>query len=389
MTIPIFNTNIVIMNPNIGYINRTLEQDIKANLNKNKVLIVYGARRTGKTTLLKRLFSNKETLFLSCEQLRIRETLAPDSLALKKIIGGFKTVILDEAQYLENPGLVLKVMIDNFPLLNIIASGSSSFELASKLNEPLTGRHYKFCLFPLSLEEIRKHFPATDWKFYLEQSFTYGSYPEIFQIDSDEEKTRYLATLAENYLYKDILTFNLIKNNQKIHELLLALALQIGSEVSYHELAATLSIDKKTVENYLDLLEKMFVIFRLYGFSRNLRSEINRKVKVYFYDLGVRNAIINSFNPLKLRNDAGGIFENYVISELIKKEANLPQKANFYFWRTYDQKELDLIAEKSGEIVAYEIKLKPPKRTSFSAFQSQYPQSKLEIVTMEDVLEKI
>ncbi|OGH16290.1 MAG: hypothetical protein A3C22_02615 [Candidatus Levybacteria bacterium RIFCSPHIGHO2_02_FULL_37_10] len=379
------------MSLNIIYIKRDLEATLKKYLNKHKVIVFYGARQVGKTTLAKNLFSNKENvLYLSCEQSRIREQVMPDALTLGRVVGDYKNIIFDEAQYLNNPGLILKILIDTFPEKNIIASGSSSFDLAHKLSEPLTGRHYKFLLFPLLLSEIAHVVPRTDMRFHLEQSLIFGTYPEVFLLKTSEEKTLHLQTLTDSYLYKDILAFNLVKNSRKVKELLIALALQIGNEVSYSELANTVGVDRKTIEYYLDLLEKSFVIFRLYGFSRNLRSEINRKVKIYFYDMGIRNTLINNFNALSLRNDGGAIFENFAIAEMIKKEANKPQKANFYFWRTYEQKEVDLIMEKNGIITAYEMKLHKPKKISgFAAFQKLYPESTAKIIALDSLLEDI
>lgn len=379
------------MNTNIKYIKRDLEATLKRYLNKHKVIVLYGARQVGKTTLAKNLFPKKDdALYLSCEQSRIREQIIPDALALGRLIGSYKNIIFDEAQYLDNPGLILKILIDTFPEKNFIASGSSSFDLAHKLTEPLTGRHYKFLLFPLLLSEIARMAPSTDIRFYLEEAFIFGTYPEVFKFKTNEEKIFHLQTLTDSYLYKDILAFNLVKNSQKVKELLIAIALQLGNEVSYSELANTVSVDRKTIEYYLDLLEKSFVIFRLYGFSRNLRSEINRKVKIYFYDIGVRNTLINNFNTLPLRNDSGAIFENFVVAELIKREANKPQKANFYFWRTYEQKEIDLIMEKNGEITACEIKLnKSNKISSFTAFKKLYPKSTTKIITFDSFLADI
>lgn len=373
------------MNPDI-YFQRIITRAIRKQLNRGKVIIVYGARQVGKTTLLKNLFlNNKNTLYLSCDQLRVREQLIPDSLILKRVIGNKKNIIFDEAQYLDNPGLVLKILIDNYPEKNIIASGSSSFDLAHKLSEPLTGRHSKFILYPLSLLEIFKTVSPIDFQDYFNQSLIFGSYPKITKLTTNNEKIDSLLTLTDSYLYKDVLTFNLVKNSHKVRELLILLALQIGSEVSYSELANNIGIDRKTVEYYLDLLEKSFVIFRLYGFSRNLRSEINRKVKIYFYDLGIRNALINNFNQLNKRSDSGVIFENFIISEMLKKEAGKPQKSNFYFWRTYNQKEIDLITEKNGLITAFEIKIKMPKKVNFQSFKKVYNQAKTKIITMNNL----
>lgn len=284
---------------------------------------------------------------------------------------------------------MLKILIDSFPEKNFIATRSSSFDLAHKLSEPLTGRRYKFLLLPLSLAEIAHSVPPTDVRFHLEQALIFGTYPEVFKLKTNEEKILNLQTLTDSYLYKDILAFNLVKRNQKVKELLIAIALQIGSVVSYSELTNTIGIDRKTVEYYLDLLEKSFVLFRLYGFSRNLRSEINRKVKIYFYDIGIRNTLINNFNELALRTDGGALFENFVVSEILKKETNKPQKANLYFWRTYEQKGTDLISEKNGEITAYEMKLNKSKKiSSFAQFQKLYPGSTRKIITLDTLLQK-
>ena len=391
MTNPVIGYKNGSMNPDIKHIKRDLEYTLKQYLNKNKVIVLYGARQVGKTTLSQSLFSDKEeVLYLSCDQSRIQEQIIPDSLALSRVVGDYKYVIFDEAQYLSDPGLILKIFIDNFPDKNVLASGSSSFDLAHKLTEPLTGRHYKFLLFPLLLSEIVRAVPSTDVRFHLEQSLIFGTYPEVFKLKMNEEKIQHLQALTDAYLYKDILAFNLVKNSQKVKELLIAVALQVGNEVSYTELATIVGVDRKTVEYYLDLLEKSFVIFRLYGFSRNLRSEINRKVKIYFYDIGVRNTLINNFNELSLRNDGGAIFENFVVAEKIKKDANNSQKTNFYFWRTYEQKEIDLVSEKNGVIIAYEMKLhKLKKGGNFSVFQEIYPKSEMKVITLDTVLEEI
>ncbi len=376
------------MDPNISakrYIKRDLEDTLRQSLNKGKVIILYGPRRSGKTTLIRHLFSDEKTyLYLNCREERLQRQIIPDSLALKAIIGDYKNVVFDEAQYLEDPGEVFTVAVDTFPNVNIIASGSSSFELSGKVHEPSTGRNLPYYLFPLSYHEIKKNYPATDIHFYMEQVFRFGSYPEIFHYPTSDEKAHYLQLLTDDYLYKDILDFERVKQSKKLRDLLVSLSLQVGSEVSYYELATMLSIDKKTVEYYIDLLEKTYVIFRLYAFSRNLRSEINRKVKIYFYDLGVRNALINNFNSLSLRADRGAIFENYVIAEMIKRNSNKLYKSNFYFWRTYDQKEIDLIEEREGKVFGYECKYSEGKgisETTKSAFQKAYPKSSISIVT--------
>jgi len=374
------------MNPNIRLINRNLTAVIKEKLNLGKVLVIYGPRQVGKTTLLKNLFPESEYLYLSCEQERIKNQLVPDLLVLKNTIGDNKNIILDEAQYLDNAGLTLKILIDNFPEKNFLASGSSSFDLANKLSEPLTGRHFKYLLTPLSFSEVKKSVSSIDFNFKIKQSLIYGLYPDVFGFDGHNSKVERLTTLSDSYLYTDVLKFNLVKDSKKVRELLTAVALQLGSEVSYSELATIIGMDRKTVEYYLDLLEKTFILFRINGFSRNLRNEITRKVKIYFWDLGIRNSIINLFNDLELRNDSGGMFENFVVSEMYKRAINEPQKTNFYFWKTYEGREVDLVTEKNGELTGYEIKIKKDKKTKgLYEFQKEYKNSKTKVITLENL----
>ncbi|OGG15831.1 hypothetical protein A3D78_02895 [Candidatus Gottesmanbacteria bacterium RIFCSPHIGHO2_02_FULL_39_14] len=374
------------------YIKRDLEETIYKNLNKGKVIILYGPRRSGKTTLVQHLFTGKNIpyLYLNCREKRIQEVIMPDSLKLKAVIGKYQNIIFDEAQYLDAPGEVLSVLIDTFPKLNIIASGSSSFELSGRVREPVTGRNLPYYLFPLSYHEIEKHFPATDINFYVDQILRFGAYPEVFQYSTIDEKIHYLQILTDDYLYKDILEFERVKQSKKLRDLLVALSLQVGSEVSYSELAGTLSVDRKTIEYFIDLLEKTYVVFRLYPFSRNLRSEINRKIKVYFYDNGVRNALINNFNTLNIRSDSGALFENYFISEMVKQNINKLYKSNFYFWRTYSQKEIDLIEEKEGTLFAYESKYSDKRgipKATLDEFHKTYPRSIVTIVSPNSLLD--
>lgn len=376
------------MDPNISpklYIQRDLEETIRQNFNKGKIIILYGPRRAGKTTLIRHLFAgHKDYLYLNCREKRVQEQIIPDSLRLKATIGDYKSIIFDEAQYLEDPGEVFTVAIDTIPNINIIASGSSSFELSGKVSEPSTGRNLPFYLFPLSYREIENHYPKTDISFYAEQILRFGSYPEIFHYHQIDEKIHYLQVLTDDYLYKDILEFERVKKSKKLRDLLVLLSLQIGQEVSYFELANTLSVDQKTVEHFIDLLEQTYVLFRLYSFSRNLRSEINRKVKIYFYDTGIRNALINNFNSLDLRSDSGHLFENYFISEMIKQNSNKLYKSSFYFWRTYTQKEIDLIEEREGKLFGYECKYSEKKgisKATLTEFQKAYPGSVITTVS--------
>ncbi|MDP2633079.1 MAG: ATP-binding protein [Candidatus Curtissbacteria bacterium] len=401
MTTPNIPYNMGSMDPDIidntdsPYIKRDLEDIIYQNLNKGKVIILYGPRRAGKTTLIRHLFKDKNIpyLYLNCRQKRIQKQIVPDSLELKTIIGDHKNIIFDEAQYLEDPGEVFTVLIDTFPNLNIIASGSSSFELSGKVQEPATGRNLPYYLFPLSYHEIEKNYPATDINFYLDQTLRFGSYPEIFHYTTTDEKIHYLQLLTNDYLYKDILDFERVNSSAKLQKLLEALSLQIGQQVSYSEIANMLSIDRKTVEYYIDLLEKTYVIFRLYPYSRNLRSEINQKVKIYFYDVGVRNALINNFNSLDIRSDCGFLFENYFIAEMIKQNINKLYKSNFYYWRTYTQKEIDLIEEREGKLSGFECKYSDKRsvpRATLNEFVEAYPGSIIKTVTpqvLKEILE--
>lgn len=385
----------IIDNTNSPYIKRDLEEVIYQNLNKGKVIILYGPRRAGKTTLIRHLFKDKNIpyLYLNCRQKRIQKQIVPDSLELKAIIGNHKNIIFDEAQYLEDPGEVFTVLIDTFPNLNIIASGSSSFELSGKVQEPATGRNLPYYLFPLSYHEIKKNFPVIDINFYLDQTLRFGAYPEIFHYSTTDEKIHYLQLLTNDYLYKDILDFERVKQSAKLQKLLEALSLQIGQQVSYSEIANMLSIDRKTVEYYIDLLEKTYVLFRLYPYSRNLRSEINQKVKIYFYDVGVRNALINNFNSLDIRVDSGFLFENYFIAEMIKQNINKLYKSNFYYWRTYTQKEIDLIEEREGKLSGFECKYSDKKsipKATLDEFVETYPGSIIKTVTpqfLKEILE--
>ena len=352
------------------YVNRRVEGPIKASLFKGKVIILYGARQVGKTTLVKKIAEQTGEAYgyLNCDELDVLSSLqnADNSETLNQIIGHNRLVIIDEAQRVKNIGLKLKLMVDNFPDKQIIATGSSAFDLANQVNEPLTGRSFEFWLFPFSVDEIfnsDQKIPA-DRK--LESWLVYGSYPDVYTSESAQLKAQKVKYLAANYLYKDILKFNSVKSSEVVLKLLQALALQIGSEVSYNELANLVGVAKQTVVNYIDLLEKAFIIFRLSPYSGNLRKAIGKMRKIYFLDLGVRNAIINNQNPLNLRDDVGKLWENFVIAEKYKQQSGLGFKTNYYFWRTYDKQEVDLVEEAGGRLLGWEIKWlgkskRPPK----------------------------
>lgn len=350
-----------------------------------KIIILYGPRQAGKTTLIQQILERTDvpTVQLNGDDLRTQELLGRADLdKLKTIVGANRLMVLDEAQRIENIGLTLKLIFDHYRI-HILASGSSSFDLANKINEPLTGRTATFTLFPISYSELPLHPPVVSNAERLEEFLRFGMYPKVITLDSQEEKENYLYDLINNYLYRDILSFERVRKPKKVIDLLSLLALQIGSEVSAAELASHLSLSKVIVEKYLDILEKMFVIVNLRGFSRNLRKEISKTSKYYFADLGLRNALIRNFNPLNIRPDVGALFENYAIIERMKRSFNQRRYANFYFWRTYDQKEIDLIEERQGIINAFEFKWKEGavNRKAETEFTSTYENSQFHVVT--------
>jgi predicted AAA+ superfamily ATPase len=349
-----------------------------------KIILLYGPRQAGKTTLIQQVLANTTlpTIQFSGDDLRTQELLGIADLdRLKAAIGSNRLLVIDEAQRIENIGLTLKLIFDHSPI-HIIASGSSSFDLANKVNEPLTGRSTTFTLYPFSYGEVPVTPQITSNHQRLEEFLRFGMYPKVVTLPNDE-KENYLYDLINNYLYRDILMFEQVRKPKKVIDLLSLLALQIGSEVSTTELAAHLSISKLVVEKYIDILEKMFVIVNLRGFSRNLRKEVSKTAKYYFVDLGFRNALIRNFNPLNIRSDAGALFENFAIIERMKKYLNQRNYANFYFWRTYDQREIDLIEERQGELLAFEFKLKEGdvNRKAANEFSATYTNSRFQVIT--------
>jgi len=348
------------------YIKRQVEEEIKKNLFKDKVVIVYGARQVGKTTLVRKIANDlgKPYKYLNCDEMDVlgRFQEAKNSLALKQIVGDNGLVIIDEAQRVKNIGLKLKLLVDNYPNIQLLVTGSSSFDLSNEVNEPLTGRSDEYWLFPLSVKELWKGSDKIDRDRQLDKWLVYGSYPDVWTVEDIEGKEKKVKLLAGNYLYKDILKFNQIKNSEIILKLLQALALQIGSEVSFNELANVLEISKQTVASYIDLLEKAFVVFCLKPYSGNLRRAINKKRKIYFLDLGIRNALINNLNSINIRDDVGKLWENFVVAEKYKSQFGLGYKTNFYFWRTYEGQEVDLVEDKGGKLIGWEIKLKSKGR---------------------------
>lgn len=369
---------------------RSLHNTILDKCFKQKAIIILGARQVGKTTLLKTVIQENpdNVLYLNCDDPQTVVSLSSHSLnELKMIIGANKMIVIDEAQKVNNIGLTLKLIVDNMPDVQVIATGSSAFELRNSLNEPLTGRKYEYQMFPLSTDEIIQSVGYMEMKRLLESRLIFGSYPDIVNHSADPKEL--LLTLTDSYLYKDILATDNLRKPELLDKLLRALAYQIGSQVSYNELAQTIGSDSKTVEKYIGLLEKCFIVFRLNGLSRNLRNELKKAKKIYFFDNGVRNAIIQQFAPSAMRNDMGALWENFFISERIKLNHYQQHYCNMYFWRTADQQEIDYIEEADGVYNAFEMKwnAKKSKTTFPKSFMENYPIGTAEIVTPDNYLQ--
>lgn len=365
-----------------NYLSRQLKNHITDSLKPGQVTVLYGARRVGKTTLIKQVMTELrgKIEFINCDISIDRTRIDTEEFTkLELVAKGRDYLIVDEAQKIHNIGQILKILVDNFPELKILASGSASFDLANKLGEPLTGRKKTLTLYPLAVSELfEPHQPAIKEK--IDQLLVYGAYPAVYTSDDPKDKQEQLRELVESYLYKDILEFEGIRNAGKIKDLLILLAYQVGSEVSLRELGSNLDMHVTTVSKYLDLLEKAFVVFNLRGFSRNLRKEVVKMSKYYFYDTGIRNALINNFNPLSLRDDQGLLWENFCMVERRKYLEYNRIFANHHFWRTYDQKEIDLVEERDGKLFAYEFKFKMTKEKQPKEFLETYPNSEFRTI---------
>lgn len=368
---------------------RQLEQVINRYLFTKKSIIIYGARQVGKTTLVEHLTKDHQdkTLFLNGDDADIRELLSNlNPTQLKPVIGDYKIVVVDEAQRIPETGLVLKIIHDNFKEIQLIATGSSSFELARKVNEPMTGRKFEFFLHPFSFGEMVDHHGFLAEKRLLEHRMIFGYYPDITQNPGNEVKL--LKSLASSYLYKDLLTLEQIQKPVLLEKILKALALQTGNEVSMNELAQLLDSDKGTIEKYIDLLEKAYIIFRLNGLNRNVRNEIKKGKKIYFYDNGIRNAILGNFLPLSSRVDTGALWENFLISERFKLLGNRDIDFKPYFWRTTQQQEIDYIEERNGKLYAYEFKWNLRNKPWLSkTFANAYPSSEFQVISPDNMSE--
>lgn len=374
-------------------VSRAIEGRLKSQIGKNKVLLILGTRRVGKTVLVNQIVQDygKPVTMLNGEDLDIQEMLQQRTVAnYKKIVGNAKLLIVDEAQAVPEIGKILKLIIDSSPDLTIIATGSSSFDLLNKAGEPLTGRKIQFQLYPIAQMELASRESFVETRQHLEERLVFGSYPELLQLSSYREKEDYLHELVQSYLLKDILAFEGIRQADKIRKLLRLIAFQTGSEVSYNELGNQLGISKNTVENYLDLLSKVFLVYRLPAYSTNQRKEISKGSKWYFADNGIRNAIANDLRLLSFRQDTGNLWENYLLSERIKRNSYLQEHVQYFFWRNYDQQEIDLIELKQGKLHACEFKYSNNKKVKLpAAFSTAYPEASFECITKDNYLDWI
>jgi predicted AAA+ superfamily ATPase len=374
------------------YIPQKHLENLRQLVAPGKVVVICGPRRVGKTTLVKEYLKGvkAKSLFVDADDIVVREYLESQSISkLRDFVGDHTLLVVDEAQHVAKIGLNLKLIVDHIPTIRIVATGSSSLDLAKDVGEPLTGRKFLLTLFPLAQMEISTIEKPHETQANLESRLIYGSYPEVVTMRSNAGREEYLREIISSYLFKDILALEGIRYANKLVRLLQLLAFQIGKEVSLTEVGAQLGMSKNTVERYLDLLEKVFVVYRLRGFSRNLRKEVTKNQRCYFLDTGIRNALIQNFNPVGIRNDLGELWENYIMTERLKKREYLRHATNPYFWRTYDKKEIDLVEEQRGKLFGYEIKwkdtpVKPPK-----GWHENYPDAHYQVIHRENYLEFI
>ncbi len=375
----------------MSWINRIIENDLDSIVVPGKVFVLFGARRVGKTSAMhKYVLSKFDNYFIGTgDDIEVRNILSSENLVkIRNSFKGYNLIFIDEAQRIPNIGWGLKLLVDSNPNLKIIASGSSSFELSNQVGEPLTGRQNTYTLFPISVGELAESKGRMSVIQELNNYLIYGMYPEVLISDNFKDKKRYLLSLRNSYLFKDILELENLKNPDKLIDLLQLIAFQIGHEVSLSELSRSLGIAKQTVERYLDLLEKSFIIIKVRGYSSNLRKEINKTHRYYFIDNGVRNAVINNFNDLNSRMDAGMLWENFCFIERLKKQNYQEIFSNNYFWRTYDRQEIDMIEDRDGKLYGFEFKWNPNKKCKVpKAFKDAYPSSEFECITPDNFLD--
>lgn len=373
------------------YIHQKQLDNLEQSVKPNKVTVVYGPRQTGKTTLLQKYLENRKNyLLLNGEDIFVQQQLSSQSIQqLKTLIGNNKLLVVDEAQKIPNIGINLKLCVDHIKDLSVIATGSSAFDLNKYIGEPLTGRKHVLKMFPLSQLELNTIENSIIREAHLESRLIYGSYPEVVLCETNEEKKEYLIELVNDYLCKDILELEELKKSKKIFDLLRLLALQISKEVSMLEIGQQLGLSKNTVSKYLDILEQSFILINIRGFSRNLRKEISKSSKFYFYDLGVRNALINNFNNLEFRNDKGELWENYLIIERLKKQHYTKIFSQNYFWRTYDQQEIDWIEDIDNTLYAYEFKWDKDQVKQPASWMQAYPKSIFNVINKTNYIDFI
>ncbi len=372
-------------------VERIIEESLKKSIQTNKVIVLLGPRRVGKTVLLNKLLKeySKPYKFMSGEDLMSIQSLERRSIIhYKNLFGDIKLLVIDEAQKIPDIGNILKLIVDHIEGIEIIVTGSSAFDIDRYTGEPLTGRKKTFHLFPFAEKEYSQLENRIEKKEQLRNRLIFGNYPELIHSSDNHSKAEYLKEILNSYLLKDILTFESIRNSDKILKLLQLIAFQIGGEVSYNELASNLGISRNTVERYLDLLSKVFIIHKLGGVSRNLRKEVTKNSKWYFYDNGIRNALIANLNPVELRNDIGQLWENYVISERLKMQHYNKMLVYNYFWRTYDQQEIDWIEDRGGKLYAYEFKWNEKKKVKTPVgWEKNYENSEFHVITPYNYIE--
>jgi len=370
-------------------IERIIKSEIHDQIKQdtNKIIIVFGARQVGKTTLINSITNELalKTIWINADRINYQDVLSSRDLnKILSLVDGYELLVIDEAQRIPDIGINLKIIHDEIKTLKVIVTGSSSFDLAQKVTEPLTGRKKVFKLFPLSLKEISEHIGRFNANDKIEELLVYGSYPEVYNLNNLKDKLDALIEIGYSYLYKDIIEIVNIKFTSKISDLLKLLSFQLGSEVSINELSKNLGISRDSVEKYLEVLEKAFIIFRISGFSRNLRKEVSKMDKFYFYDSGIRNLVINNFNPVNLRNDLGQLWENFIISERMKKLSYENDYSSSYFWRTYTGAELDYLEEKNNILSGYEIKYGKKKFKAPKTWQDTYPNSTYTLINKDN-----
>jgi len=370
-------------------IQREIQSVIEQKLFRGKAIILTGPRQVGKTTLLKKIVEKVDlpALMLNCDEPEVRALLSDTNIQkLQSIVGNHKLVMIDEAQRIKNIGLTLKLIVDNWSEIQLLVTGSSSLDLANEINEPLTGRKFEYNMFPFSAKELAAASNMLKEQQALEKRLIYGSYPDVINFRGEEKEC--LLNLTNNYLYKDVLALSDIRKPSKLENLLVALSLQIGCEVSYHELGQTIHSDSETVERYIDLLEQCFIVFRLNAFSRNHRNEIKKGKKIFFFDNGIRNAILQNFSPLNLRQDVGALWENFFMVERLKANHYRRHFVKSFFWRTFQQQEIDLIEDADGILTAFEIKWNKKRQPKLpNSFAQAYPNHQFHVVNSENYLE--